>query len=164
MRDNIFKVLLAIFYLIFALMLTFSLWFILVKIGSELFYSLYYSGKFSFSNIEFMKAIKSGIFCGLLAGSGCGCIYYLRYSHRKKRQYIKSRLQCRDLSFTVNYPSQLLANPPYHSAKERPSTFLHPQFIDWSDTQPFQTAFRIQLLLERLSSFWECICTFEIQL
>lgn len=85
MRNNIFKVLLTFLYLIFTLMLAFSLWFILVQIGSELFYSLYYSGEFSFSNINFMKALKSGIFCGLLAGSGCGWIHYRRYIHRKNR-------------------------------------------------------------------------------
>lgn len=85
MRNNSFKLLLIFLYLIFTLMLVFSLWFILVQIGTEFFYSLYYSGGFSFSNINFMKAIKSGIFCGLLAGSGCGWVYYRRYGHSKNR-------------------------------------------------------------------------------
>lgn len=80
MRSNKFKWLFTFLCLNLALMLVFSLWFMLVQIGTEFFYSLYYAGKFSFSNINLIKAIKAGVFCGVLAGSGCWWIYYRRYS------------------------------------------------------------------------------------
>lgn len=72
-------------YLNLALVLVFSLWFMLVQIGTEFFYSLYYSVNFSFLNINFIKAIKTGVFCGVLSGSGCWWIYYQRYRESKKR-------------------------------------------------------------------------------
>ncbi len=84
MRGNKLKWFIAFLYLNLTLMIVFSLWFMLVQIGTELFYSLYYSGKFSFSNIDFMKSIKAGLFCGVLAGSGCWWVYY---QHSRKNRY-----------------------------------------------------------------------------
>lgn len=85
MRNNKFKWLFTFVYLNLALMIAFSLWFMLVQIGTEFFYSFYYAGKFSFSNINFMKSIKAGAFCGTLAGSGCWWIYYKQYSKSRNR-------------------------------------------------------------------------------
>ncbi len=85
MRMNKVKWLFTFLYLNLALMLIFTLWFMLVQIGTEFFYSLYYGGKFSFSNIDFMKSIKAGLFCGVLAGSGCWWIYYQRYRQSRNR-------------------------------------------------------------------------------
>lgn len=79
MRRNVFKWLFTFLYLNLALMLILPLWFMLVQIGTEFFCSLYYGGEFSFSNINFMKSIKAGLFCGFLAGSGCWWIYYQHY-------------------------------------------------------------------------------------
>lgn len=83
MRKHKFKWLFVFLYLNLALMFVFPLWFMLVQVGTEFFYSLYYAGKFSVSNIDFIKAIKAGLFCGGLAGSGCWWIYYQH--HRKNR-------------------------------------------------------------------------------
>lgn len=83
MRRRKFKWLLVFLYINLTLMIIFPLWFMLVQIGTELFYSFYYAGAFSFSNIDFMKSIKAGLFCGGLAGSGCWWIYYQHY--RKSR-------------------------------------------------------------------------------
>ncbi|BBJ69868.1 hypothetical protein ECC18A13_p11100 (plasmid) [Enterobacter sp. 18A13] len=85
MRSSKFKYLFVFLYLNLALMLIFPLWFMLVQVGTELCYSLYYSGEFSFSNIHFNKTIKAGVFCGGLAGSGCWCIYYQHYRKNKNR-------------------------------------------------------------------------------
>ncbi|PBI81347.1 hypothetical protein EDF78_11775 [Rahnella sp. BIGb0236] len=84
-RNKNFRWLFAFLYLNLALMLVFPLWFMLVQIGTELFYSLYYAREFSFSDINFMKTIKAGVFCGVLAGSGCWWIYYQHYRKNRYR-------------------------------------------------------------------------------
>ena len=85
MRASKFKYLLVFLYLNLVLMFVFPLGFMLVQIGTEFCYSLYYSGEFSLSNIQFNKAIKAGLFCGGLAGSGCWWIYYQHYRKNRRR-------------------------------------------------------------------------------
>lgn len=85
MRNKKFRWLFIFLYLNLILMVIFPLWFMLVQIGTELFYSLYYAATFSLSNIAFIKAVKAGIFCGGLAGSGCWWIYYQHYRKNRNR-------------------------------------------------------------------------------
>lgn len=79
---NRFYFLIVFLYLNIALMIIFPLWFMLVQIITEFFCSLYYDGQFNLSNIHFMKAIKTGLFCGVLSGSG---YFWLYYKHQRKK-------------------------------------------------------------------------------
>ncbi|ALX93081.1 hypothetical protein [Serratia fonticola] len=78
MRDSKLRWFFVFLSLNLSLMIIFPLWFMLVQIGTELFHSLYYGKEFGFFDIAFAKAIKAGVFCGVLAGSGCWWIYFQR--------------------------------------------------------------------------------------
>ena len=84
MKGKNFKWLIAFLYLNLSLMIVFPLFFMLVQIGTEYFFSFNHGDEFSFSNIIFMKAIKAGVFCGVFSGSGCWWIYY---QHHKKNRH-----------------------------------------------------------------------------
>ncbi len=72
-------------YLILASVLAISLSFILLQACVELFFLFFYNTPFKISNIDLLKCLKAGLFCGVLAGSGCWWIYYQHYQKNSNR-------------------------------------------------------------------------------